>query len=346
MVDEATQAINRIMGRPRRLPRRFRAHVQERHPPLHPLSLLRHLLRHGFVVDGPLSPFLHQPLPFTVERFLLLGDKGGRGRTECAGSTVGRARWPCVPVSGTNTHCCILPQRRPYKPGSGCNGMLGGRRKPGLAVVALVGHLLTTLGFPVSALPPDKRGGDQPFPCQSRPCGCLTAEECWAGDCCCSTLEEKLVWAETNGIEPPPHVRPLVRARQNRQTPPKQKSCCSVSRPGEQSLSEEPTPSCCLKGAHTRPPVVCDADSPGTSPQSGSDAPLLAPSGVRWVAGVFAQKCRAEGPAGSFQLEPAVVTDFAPLRFDRPERVRHSAPRSDRVTLTSHCPPTPPPRPI
>ena len=224
--------------------------------------------------------------------------------------------------------------------------MLGGRRKHGLACVALVGHLLTALGFPVLTLPSDKRGGGQPFPCQSHPCGCLTAEECWAGDCCCYTLEEKLAWAETSGIEPPPHVRPLVRERQNQRTAPKKKkSCCAPSGPSESHASEELAPSCCSKGAHTDSSPACNADiHDAPSRPSGSDSPAHTPSGVRWVAGVFAQKCRGEGPARLFQLEPVVVTDYEPLQFDRPERVRHSAPYSDRVTPTSHCPPTPPPR--
>ncbi|QJW99834.1 hypothetical protein FTUN_7457 [Frigoriglobus tundricola] len=245
--------------------------------------------------------------------------------------------------------------------------MLGGRWRHGLAGVALVGHMLTTLGFPIPALPPDKRGGGQPFPCQDRPCGCLTAEGCWAGDCCCSTLEEKLEWAEANGVEPPPHVRPLVRARQHQQAPPKKKkSCCSAPGPGEPAVSEGPTPSCCSKGTHTSPSAACDVDPSGETghtgarhddpaaacctkappSHSGSDPPQSAPSSVRWVAGVFAQKCRGEGPAGLFQLDPVVVTDLAPPQLDRPERARHPAPRSDRVPPTSQCPPTPPPRPF
>ncbi len=36
-----------------------------------------------------------------------------------------------------------------------------------------------------------------------RPCGCGSYDECWAGDCCCFTLSEKLAWARANNITPP-----------------------------------------------------------------------------------------------------------------------------------------------
>ena len=85
-------------------------------------------------------------------------------------------------------------------------------------VLALAGHLLLALGVPATA--PTGKSARQPFPCQDRPCGCFDADTCWKGDCCCFTLEQKVEWAEANGIEPPAHVRPLVKARQAEQAPP------------------------------------------------------------------------------------------------------------------------------
>jgi hypothetical protein len=62
------------------------------------------------------------------------------------------------------------------------------------------------------------------------------------------------------------------------------------------------------------------------------------------VVGIFAQKCRGEGPAGLFQLDPAVVPDLTPIHIPEPERADHSGPRSDRTTSLTHSPPTRPPR--
>jgi hypothetical protein len=193
-----------------------------------------------------------------------------------------------------------------------------GGQKRGLAGVALVCHLLTTFGFPVPT-PAHKKAAGDPFPCQSSPCGCLTAEGCWQGDCCCLTIEQKLAWAEANGIEPPAHVRPLVESRRSRPAPRK-RSCCSEA-------DHPDVPSCCAE-----PP---EAKKPDTT-----DAP------VRWVVGVFARTCRGEGPAGPLQSDPVIVPDPIPIVPDQPDRIGHPAPRSDRATPVPHSPPTPPPRPV
>ena len=49
------------------------------------------------------------------------------------------------------------------------------------------------------------RLSSQPFPCQDRHCGCVTAEQCWT-NCCCYGPEEHLAWAAQNGVEPPSYA--------------------------------------------------------------------------------------------------------------------------------------------
>src|SRR5262245_10911617 len=96
-----------------------------------------------------------------------------------------------------------------------------GVAKPGtlprraLLALTLAGHLVATFGVPLPAS--NGKDSSTAYPCQNRPCGCGSAAECWAGDCCCFTLEQKLDWAEANSVEPPPHVRPMVAARKARQ---------------------------------------------------------------------------------------------------------------------------------
>ncbi|MFO0841505.1 MAG: hypothetical protein U0797_03760 [Gemmataceae bacterium] len=192
-------------------------------------------------------------------------------------------------------------QRRRARPGV--------RSRAALFALALLGHLAGALGCPVPAR--SARGDRQPFPCQSRPCGCASAEECWKGDCCCFTLEEKLAWAEENGVEPPAHVRPLVEARRAA-SPPCPQGCCTHC--------AEPAGECCRK-------------QPATTPVE-----------VRWVAGVFARKCRGEGPAGTFRLDPSLAPDALPLALRAPETTQLLCPISDQAPTASRCPPTPPPR--
>ena len=41
----------------------------------------------------------------------------------------------------------------------------------------------------------------RPFPCMDKPCGCATAEQCFA-NCCCHTPAERLAWAKAHSVEP------------------------------------------------------------------------------------------------------------------------------------------------
>ncbi|MFO0823955.1 MAG: hypothetical protein U0792_12735 [Gemmataceae bacterium] len=179
----------------------------------------------------------------------------------------------------------------------------------------------------------------------------MTATQCWKGDCCCFTLEEKLVWADAQGIQPPAHVRPMVEARRVSVQP--KKACCSHSEPEPQA---KPPHSCCDKKAakscctatKTETPKVkpacshCEAQTSSESHEA-KDSPK-GPSRTQWVAGVYAHKCRGDGSVALFELDPAVVTDLNPVLIDAPERAQHGVPRSERATSTPRLPPTPPPR--
>lgn len=185
-------------------------------------------------------------------------------------------------------------------------------------VLALVGHTVSALGCPMPARSP--KGAGQPYPCQSRPCGCDSAEECWKGDCCCFTLEEKLAWAEENGVEAPGHVRPQVEARKVTRSPCQQSCCRQPDRVACPECMAEGPDECCR-----RKPTADGVE-------------------VRWVAGVLAQKCRGEGPAGMFQLDPSMVSDLPTVSLTPSESARFVCPRPTQTQSTSHRPPTPPPR--
>jgi hypothetical protein len=183
------------------------------------------------------------------------------------------------------------------------------RTRHGLAAVALFAQLVAATGAPVVTSRSNAQG-ESPYPCQNRPCGCVTSELCWAGDCCCFTLEQKLAWADANGVAPPDHVRPLVESRK----------------------AQKPKPSCCAS--------CCEpADAPSPAPAATGT------SEIRLVAGVYAQKCRGEGPAGLLKLD-LVLTPDAPLAPRGPVPVFAGRVASDPPTFSSSLsPPTPPPRP-
>lgn len=196
---------------------------------------------------------------------------------------------------------------------------MGHRWRAAVAVVALAAHLVATTGVPLPVLSSFLSKADPVFPCQNTPCGCLSAELCWAGDCCCFTLEEKLAWAEANGVEPPAHVRPAVEARRHAPKKPK-RDCC-------RDTGDTPAAACCEQ------PAGCDASQPQTT--------STASSGVKWVLGVFAKKCHGLGPDALSLLDPVVFP--APVLSQKPEPTSFDWPASERLISTSVPPPVPPP---
>lgn len=66
------------------------------------------------------------------------------------------------------------------------------RRLTGLLLLLSMCASLFPLPLPVRS--PSGKDRSLPFPCQDRPCGCMSAAQCWR-KCCCFTDQEKLAWA-------------------------------------------------------------------------------------------------------------------------------------------------------
>ncbi|HEY1598762.1 MAG TPA: hypothetical protein VGG64_04125 [Pirellulales bacterium] len=92
-------------------------------------------------------------------------------------------------------HCCRLTSRL---------GRFSGRLT---VVVGLLGFLVVNTGLPlVQRVPPQlTKDKSTPFPCQDRPCGCMSAEECFRG-CCCFTAKQRLAWAIEHDVAAPPEL--------------------------------------------------------------------------------------------------------------------------------------------
>lgn len=162
------------------------------------------------------------------------------------------------------------------------------------AIIAFLAlsHLMSAVGLPVPLPSAEaivrKAKSGKPFPCQQRPCGCLTYEQCWAGDCCCFTLGQKIAWARENGEEVPDIA--LAKA--------------------ENTGSELETPSCCCE---KKKPACCDSEN-GTCGQcagqegaecgefcSGKKAPI-ADSGCRSKSLPKASCCGDKAGSGQGQV--------------------------------------------
>ena len=79
------------------------------------------------------------------------------------------------------------------------------RRLSGLTVLLGVCAMLVPL--PMAPLPSNSPEKDlsQPFPCQNRPCGCRSAEQCWK-NCCCFNNSQKIAWAKAHKVPVPDYV--------------------------------------------------------------------------------------------------------------------------------------------
>jgi hypothetical protein len=130
--------------------------------------------------------------------------------------------------------------------------------------VTLLAYLIATFGYPLWPVWHLKKGPT--FPCQFRACGCLSAEECWAGDCCCFTLEEKIAWADARGVAVPAAAR---------------------SKGAKAASSEEACTACC--GCDKSP---CCADHETSSCCIDHEASSRDP--MPWVCVLSARKCRGE----------------------------------------------------
>ncbi len=206
-----------------------------------------------------------------------------------------------------------------------------------LAVCALVSQVFAAIGAPVpshhlfrsNSSSSSSSSSSVPYPCRDNPCGCLTSEQCWAGDCCCFTLEQKLAWADARGINPPDHVRSTVESRKTQGKSPKPKRpCCQ----GAAESTEPETP------LSTAP--ICERDSGLSIPNALSEDGSM----IRWVGGVFTTKCRGEGPAGVLKLDPSVPPTLTSERLTTPEPERFVRVPSVPIVILSQSPPIPPPR--
>lgn len=91
-----------------------------------------------------------------------------------------------------------------------------------LLLVASVAALL-----PMPLMPSASKNGkdhSRPFPCQNRPCGCRSADQC-KKKCCCFSAEQKLAWANRNGVD----ASEVVACPQSSKTDAvtARKGCCS-----------------------------------------------------------------------------------------------------------------------
>ena len=184
------------------------------------------------------------------------------------------------------------------------------------------------LPMPVSLRPSDgvEKDLSQPFPCQNRPCGCRSAEQCWK-KCCCFTNSQKVAWAKASGVDLPDYV--LAAAK--KETAAVKKSCALCSK---------------TKGNGEKPKCEESIASKDSQPKtSATQAPkaLARTKTSKWVLSVYAAECQGQPtfsmcfPATIIPARVVPVTSSVELT-----EIVHEI--SERLSSKALRPPLPPPK--
>lgn len=201
----------------------------------------------------------------------------------------------------------------------------------------------------------------QPFPCQHRPCGCRSADQCWKR-CCCFTQAQKLAWAKRNGVTPPDFVRvadtdesrrtrsvnvslktPAAASRGTDELRNRTSSCCAKSKSISTALEQRRT---CDETDHdARIAALAIAQTRGRGPVAPRSSPSAVSSRIRSrvVIGVATQAC--QGVGWTWSAVPWITWSAPSIRFI-PDHTASRRPvmHSDRRVEQPLEPPVPPPR--
>lgn len=172
-----------------------------------------------------------------------------------------------------------------------------------------------------------KKDTSRPFPCQNRPCGCRSAEQCWK-QCCCFTNAQKIAWATANRVTAPDYVH--VAAAQESKAPACRKPCCD----------HKSTGALCHRAESLKSETEDTHSSGRASSAAGKSEPVQP---IDYVIAVMAEQCRGQSSFWNslpWAVVPEVTTIAAP-HFNVETVDRGAAPALPTIT---YQPPAPPPK--
>ncbi len=211
------------------------------------------------------------------------------------------------------------------------------RRQARRAVALIVLLIVCVRIVPIPLMPATGPEKDRsaPFPCQHRPCGCRSAEQCWR-KCCCFTNIQKLAWAKANGVQPPEYVVAAAKKEQPVSTCGTRGCCHKTTKPlvlaiknAESTASVKSQRSCCEK------PRKLPNPSAKTPVESQADVVIIA----------LAEECQGHSSFWNslpWLILPEPIVPPAFLADDREQLL----PVSEVALSVSDRPPVPPPRSV
>lgn len=210
--------------------------------------------------------------------------------------------------------------------------IVNGRGGRLLSLLLLMTIWAAHLPLPYRLAKPVGKDRSRPFPCQDRPCGCRTAEQCWQR-CCCFSREQRLAWLQQYAIRVPQQAQ--------------RKSCCQY----QKTISEQPhvsrkrvmETSLAHAGKSCCQPLLQSGYCPKESPHRQDDRPAHEDEGVAILAFV-AHPCQGQLWGWNTFACQAVPLDSDPAcPVSGPPQASLSI-TSDLLLARALEPPVPPPR--
>lgn len=222
-----------------------------------------------------------------------------------------------------------------------------------LSLSVLLGVCALLFPLPVAPLPQNslEKDSSEPFPCQNRPCGCRSAEQCWK-KCCCFNDAQKVAWAKANKVTVPDFV--LAASKKESRTVVEvssrsgssRKSASTKHSSGCSHCEQKPVvaakSSCCdkLRSQAVAKLHVCESSS---SSAEKSPVSRKKPASSKWVMAVYAAECQGQGPP-AFCFPISIIPDRPLLVTPSVEVVEPFRHESERLLQASLRPPLPPPK--
>ena len=231
------------------------------------------------------------------------------------------------------------------------------RRLTGLAVTFWICAML--LPLPMAPLPTGSPEKDlsQPFPCQNRPCGCRSAEQCWK-KCCCFNNTEKIAWAKAHKVTIPAYVGTAAENEKlttsevcslpvatllaaNLVRPQRDCSRCKATSGIERSFAAA-DPCSAREVAQTTENERCGSKRDRNTTTATQTASPKAFSS-KWVMAVSSAECQGQGPHFYCSIM-LVIPDSQMLTPATPTLIEVISLESERMLSASLRPPLPPPK--
>lgn len=179
-----------------------------------------------------------------------------------------------------------------------------------ISLAVLVSLCAVIFPLPIGWQNRSQKDLSQPFPCQNRPCGCRTADQCWK-KCCCFTNSQKVAWAKAQRVQVPEAVVASAKL--------------------ECSRTEQGTGGCC----HVATSKETQADSDNASAEESRE--------TIYVIAALAQQCQGQ-PWSWSTLPWAILAECSECHDISPVVGEKIGLCSATSTAFCRCPPVPPPR--